>query len=367
MTAREALTRRLAALRRLGRRRRVGAFLLTNRCNVRYFSGFTGEDSCLLVGPRWVRLLTDGRFAEQARIESPRLKTIVRRRGMLDAVAAALAGRKVRRLGIEGNYVSVRLKAELDRALGKVRTRPLAGEIDALREIKDATELKAIGRAVRAAEGAFEALIAGGRKKFVGRTERHVAGELEYLMRLHGAERAGFETIVAAGAHSALPHHRPGDTRIRRGDIVLIDWGAVVGGYCSDLTRVVFTGKIPPQIARVYGIALRAQSAGLAAVRPGRRCESADAAARQVIVAEGYGEAIAHGLGHGIGLEVHESPPLGARARQRLQAGMVVTVEPGIYLPGAGGVRIEDDVVVTSAGCRRLSRLSRELSAMKLR
>ena len=186
-------------------------------------------------------------------------------------------------------------------------------------------------------------------------------------MRSAGAERAAFETIVAAGPHSALPHYRPGPTRIRRGDAVLIDWGAVVAGYCSDLTRVVFTGRIPPQLACIYEIVLRAQSAGAAAVKPGCRCEAADASAREVIAAAGYGEAFAHGLGHGIGLEVHESPRLGTRSRQRLAAGMVVTVEPGIYLPGVGGVRIEDDVVVTATGQRRLSRLPRRIEAMVLR
>jgi Xaa-Pro aminopeptidase len=356
MTMREALRRRVAALRRLCRARGVGAVLLTDRHSVRYFSGFTGEDSFLLVGRRWARLLTDGRFSEQARIECPHVRTITRSGRMIDAIAAALAGRKVRRVGIEGSHVSVSLKAGLDRALGKSRTKPFGGQIDALREVKDAVELKAIRKAVRVAEGAFRALTAGGRRKFVGRSEREVAGELEYLMRMRGADRAAFETIVAAGAHSALPHYRPGGTRIRRGDVVLIDWGAVVGGYCSDLTRVVFTGRIPPQIARVYEIVLRAQSAGLAAVRPGASCESADAAAREVIAGEGYGEALAHGLGHGIGLDVHEGPRLGSRARGPLRAGMVVTVEPGVYLPGVGGVRIEDDVRVGPEGGRRLGR-----------
>lgn len=367
MKAHEALKPRLAALRRLCRSRRVGAVLLTGRHSVRYFSGFTGEDSVLLVGRRWARLLTDGRFAEQARIECPRLATIVRRGPMPEAVAAALAGRGVRRLGIEGNHTSVALAADLDRALVKTRTRTFAGQIDALRQAKDPAELKAIRKAIRAAEGAFADLTAGGRKNFVGRTERDIAAELEYLMRRRGAERAAFETIVAAGAHAALPHYRPGPARVRPGDAVLIDWGAVVGGYCSDLTRVVFTGRIPSPIARVYEIVLRAQSAGAAAVGPGATCESADAAAREVIAAEGYGEAFAHGLGHGIGLEVHERPRLGTRAPELLRAGMVVTVEPGIYLPGVGGVRIEDDLLVTPGGRRRLSTLPRLAADMRLR
>ena len=361
------IARRLAGLRRLRRRRRVGAVLLTNPHNVRYFSGFTGEDSFLLAGRRWVRLLTDGRFTQQARVECPHIRAIVRNGRMVDAVTAALAGRRVRRLGIEGSHVSVRLQAELDKALGKARTKPFKGEIDALREIKSPLELRAIRRAVAVAEGAFAALIAGGRGRFIGRTEREVAAELEYLMRMRGAERASFETVVAAGAHSAMPHYRAGETRIRRGQIVLIDWGAVVAGYCSDLTRVVFTGRISPQIAAIYETVLCAQRAALAAVRPGERCGSPDAAARKVIAAEGYGQAFIHGLGHGIGLEVHELPALAPGRRQRLRPGMVATVEPGIYLPGVGGVRIEDDVLVGARGPRRLGRLPRELEAMKLR
>jgi len=209
-------------------------------------------------------------------------------------------------------------------------------------------------------------LLAGGRKKFIGRSEREVAAELEYRMRLHGAERTSFETIVAAGAHAALPHYRAGSTRIRAGQAVLIDWGAVVDGYCSDLTRVVFTGRIRPPIASVYEIVLRAQAAGIAAVAPGATCQSADAAARAVIDRAGYGKAFGHGLGHGLGLQVHERPHVARGVDRKLQAGMVVTVEPGIYLPGVGGVRIEDDVLVTPGGRRRLTTLPRDIRAMVL-
>lgn len=357
---------RLAGLRRLCRRGKVDAMLLTSPHSVRYFSGFTGEDSYLLAGPRWVRLLTDSRFAQQARSECPGVKLVVRSAKMVQAIAAVAAEKKVRRLGVEGRHVSLALKAELDRALPRVRIKPFGGEFEALREVKDAAELAAIRRAVRLAEAAFQQLFRRGARWFVGRTEAQVAAELDYLMRRRGAERPAFPTIVAAGPHSAMPHYRPGHTRIRNGQPVLMDWGAVVAGYACDLTRVVFTGRIPPQIAGVYEVVLRAQAAGLRALRPAATCESADAAARKVIGEAGYGEAFGHGLGHGIGLEVHESPRLGRRARQRLRAGMVVTVEPGIYLPGLGGVRIEDDVLLVPGGCRRLSRLPREMPAMML-
>ncbi len=341
--------------------------LLTSPHNVRYCSGFTGEDSFLLVGRRWVRLLTDGRFAEQARIECPHVKAIVRAGRMVDTVRDALAGRKVRFLGIEGDSMTVALRARLEKALGGVRIKPLSGEVESLRQVKDAGELAAIRRAVRTAEKAFRALVAGGARNFIGRSERRIAAELEYQMRLAGASAASFETIVAAGAHSALPHYRPGGTKIRRGDAVLIDFGAVVDGYCSDLTRVVFVGTIPPKFARIYEIVRLGQAAGIKAVRPGATCGSVDAAARAVISDAGYGEAFAHGLGHGLGLEVHEGPSLGRAVKQRLRAGMVVTVEPGIYLPGVGGVRIEDDVAVTGDGAEKLSTLSRRIEDMVLR
>ena len=367
MKQRAMLSKRLAALRALCKRRGVSTVLLTDGPNVRYFSGFSGEDSCLLVARRWVRLVTDSRFAEQARIECPQVKAIVRSGRMSEAIASALAGRRVRRLGIEGMHMPVAMRAALEGAIGKGKTKPLGGEIDALREVKDAAELRAIRRAVRAAERAFLAVTARGARGLVGKTENRLAAELDYQMRLAGAERAAFETIVAAGAHAALPHYRPGGTKIRRGDAVLIDWGAVVAGYCCDLTRVVFVGRIPPQIVGIYEVVLRAQQAGMRALAPGVKGSEADGAARDVIDSAGHGKAFGHGLGHGLGLKVHEGPGLARRTQQKLAAGMVVTVEPGIYLPGVGGVRIEDDVLVTPAGRQRLSRLPREASAMLLR
>ena len=346
---------------------KVDAMLLTEPHNVRYCSGFSGEDSYLLLGRRWARLITDGRFTEQARIDCPHIKAIIRKGKMVDAITEVLTERKIRRLGIEGNSVTVSFKNQLDSALKRVRIKAFGNETDTLRQVKDGGELAAIRKAVRTAEKAFRALISGGARKFVGRSERQIAAELEYLMRQGGASGASFETIVATGAHSALPHYRPGGTKIRRGDAVLIDFGAVVSGYCSDLTRVVFIGKITPRIARIYKVVLEGQSAGIGAIRPGVGCESVDAAARGVIAAAGYGEAFSHGLGHGIGLAVHELPHLGRKVKKTLKPGMVVTVEPGIYLPGIGGVRIEDDVAVVPGGAERLSTLSRRMEDVVLR
>jgi Xaa-Pro aminopeptidase len=294
MNKQNIFTRRLAAVRKLMRSGKVEAMLLTEPHNVRYCSGFTGEDSYMLLGKRWARLITDGRFAEQARIECPHIKAVVRKGKMTDAIAEVLSGQKVRRLGIEGNSVTVSFKAALESVLKRVRIKVFGGEIDTLRQIKDDDELATIRKAVRVAEKAFLTLTAGGAKKFIGKSERQIAAELEYLMRQGGASGASFESIVAAGAHSALPHYRPGGTKIRRGDAVLIDWGAVVDGYCSDLTRVVFVGKIPPRIERIYKIVLQGQLAGIKAISPGVKCASVDSAARSVISAAGYGEAFSH-------------------------------------------------------------------------
>jgi Xaa-Pro aminopeptidase len=177
-------------------------------------------------------------------------------------------------------------------------------------------------------------------------------------MRQHGADGPAFETIVAAGATASLPHYRPGNRRIRSDQAVLVDWGAVVGGYRSDLTRVFFTGTIPPKIKTIYPVVLKAQQSAIAAIRPGVHGSTVDAAAREIIGKGGYGEQFLHGTGHGVGLDIHEGPTLGRTARTPLRAGMIVTVEPGIYLPRIGGVRIEDDVLVTSDGARRVTSLT---------
>jgi Xaa-Pro aminopeptidase len=362
-----------------GRRRRLAtrlkregldALLVTSPANVRYLSGFTGEDSYLLVRVGAAVLLTDGRFAEQARLDCPRIEHFIRKGSMAAAVAAAVRGDgapALRRVGLEAAHVSLSLFAKLAKLLSRRLFRQTHDLVEDLRLVKDAHELSAIREAVRVAQDAFKGLIARGAKSLVGRSEAEVAAELDYRMRQLGAEAASFPTIVAAGAHAALPHYRPGATRIRSGQGVLFDWGAIVEGYCSDLTRVVFVGRIPPQLGRIYEVVHRAQAAGIAAVKAGRSVRAVDAAAREVIAEAGFGEQFGHGLGHGVGLEIHEGPTMGARAKGRLRRGNVVTVEPGIYLPGVGGVRIEDDVLVRSGRAEVLSNLPSRLQAMVLK
>ncbi|MEI7836583.1 MAG: M24 family metallopeptidase [Planctomycetota bacterium] len=281
------------------------------------------------------------------------------------AAAVAIRGRKVRRLAVQTG-MAVGDQQQLSAALGARTIVPCAGLLVG-RMVKDAGELRAIVRAVKIAETAFRRLTAGGAGEFVGQTERQIAAKLEYLMRLAGADAAAFPTIVAAGPNASRCHHLPGDRRVRRGEGLLLDFGARRDGYHSDLTRVVFLGSIPPKLGLAYEVVRRAQQAGIDAVGPGVLCKGPDGVARAIVAEAGFGPEFVHGLGHGLGREVHEAPGLGGKAAGRLRAGMVVTVEPGIYLPGVGGIRIEDDVVVTASGRRRLSSLPTEINAMLLR
>jgi len=341
--------------------------LVTSCQDVRYLSGFTGEDAWLVIGPDWARLITDGRFAEQAADECGSIEVVVRKGRASDEVLQCVKTHRVRRLAFQGVHMTVHARDALAEVMPRVKLISVVHVVRALRAIKIDEELRAIRKAIGVAERAFTELLAGGKKAFVGQTERAVAAKLEYLMKAGGASGTAFPTILAAGPHASHCHYQPDSTVIRRDQAVLIDWGARVDGYCSDLTRVVFTGKIPPKIAEIYDVTLRAQKAGIERIRAGVACKTVDAAARAVIEADGFGKEFVHSLGHGIGLVVHESPGLSRTEPGRLRSGMVVTVEPGIYLPGIGGVRIEDDVLVTKQGRRRLSTLSRDIEAMVAR
>ena len=358
-------TRRGRAVRKL-RAAKVDAMLVTKPVDVGYLTGFTGDDSFLLIGSGWTCLVTDGRFTEQVAWQCPDIECCVRTGPMEAALAGVLKGRRVRKLGFDPKHMTVKLRNDLAGKLGSRKLVEVSEVVSSLRQVKDDGELRIMRRAIRIAEKAFKELCGLGPEGWVGRTERDLAGELNYRMRQAGADGPGFPTILAAGAHGSAPHYSPASTRVKAGQAVLIDWGARVDGYCSDLTRVVFTGTIPAKLHEIYEVVRRAQEAGIAAIRPGVGCKAVDAAAREVIVKAGYGEQFGHGLGHGLGREVHESPGLGNLSTARLKSGMVVTVEPGIYLPGIGGVRIEDDVLVTAGSARRLSSLPRDIDAMRL-
>lgn len=337
----------------------VEVMLVTNLVNVRYLTGFSGSNGLALLGLGTRTFITDFRYVEQAAEEVD--PSFDRRRAQLDladSVPDALPAGDIR-VGFEEAHVTVRQHARLGELLGpEVELVGVEGAVEGLRAVKDAEEVARIKAASAIADAAFEQLLSDG---LVGRTEREVAIALEVTMREMGAERPSFETIVAAGAHGALPHAQPRDVPIERGQLVVIDWGAELAGYCSDCTRTVATGELDQRATEVYALVRAAQLAGVEGVRAGAGGREVDAVARRVVDAGGHGERFGHGLGHGVGLEVHEAPRLSQRSEDSLQTGNVVTVEPGVYLPGELGVRIEDLVVVTDNGCEILTTVPKEL------
>jgi Xaa-Pro aminopeptidase len=324
--------------------------LVTDLINVRYLSGFTGSNAALLVfaGGDDAVLATDGRYRTQAAQQAPDLEVAIERAcGRYLAGRAAAAG--AQRLGFESHVVTVDAYDALAAATGDATELVRAAQtVEALREIKDAGEVALLRLACEAADAALTDLIARGGLR-PGRTELEVGRDLEALMLDHGADGVSFETIVASGANSAIPHHRPTDAVLAVGDFVKIDFGALVGGYHSDMTRTFVLGRAGKAEAwqlEIYELVSVAQRAGRAALEAGACLADVDAAARGVIADAGYGEQFGHGLGHGVGLQIHEAPGINATAAGTLLAGSVVTVEPGVYLPDRGGVRIEDTLVV---------------------
>jgi Xaa-Pro aminopeptidase len=337
----------------------IDVLLVSDVVNVRYLTGYTGSNGIALVGRATRTFITDFRYVEQAaeQVDS----AFDRRRAPLelfDAVEEALPTGHLR-LGFEDAHVSVRRHARLRELLPeRVELVGVEGIIEGLRAVKDSQELERIRGAATIADDAFERLIAGG---LVGHTERQLAIELEQQMRLLGAQRPSFDSIVAGGWHGALPHAMPRDVEIARGQLVVFDWGAELDGYCSDCTRTVAAGELDDEAKAVYELVLEAQLAGVRAIKAGIAAHEVDGAARAVIDAGGHGERFGHGLGHGVGLEVHEGPRLSQRSEAVLRSGNVVTVEPGIYIPGKLGVRIEDLVVVTDGGCEILTSIGKDL------
>lgn len=344
----------------------IEAMLVSSPTNVRYLTGFSGEDSTLLILKKRAILISDGRFTTQIGQECPTLEVHVRAVGqpMTEAVAQVIRGLGVSSLGFESAVVSVAEHQSLRENLGAVELVPILGRVEVLRARKDREEVAEIRQAIGFAERAFTMLRAGLR---VGESEKDVADALEGFLRKFGATSASFPPIVAVGPRAALPHARPTpETRIGDADFVLIDWGATGRPYKSDLTRVLVTGKVTPKFEKIYRTVLEAQERGIAAIRPGALARDVDAEARSIIEEAGFGRFFSHGLGHGLGMDIHEAPRLGRGVEVALEPGMVVTVEPGIYLPDWGGVRIEDDVLVTPDGHEILSRLPKSLESLKV-
>jgi Xaa-Pro aminopeptidase len=356
----EHLADRLAKLRARLAEASSPAMLVTHTPDVRYLTDLDVDDTWLVVTERAVIVLTDSRFQQQVERSCPQAKLVVRDGPMGDALASACRDAKVEALSFQADHLTVAQHESLSGKLEKVALSPTRRWLLELRAVKDARELRMIRRALALQEQAFHQLLDQIRP---GMTEAEVATLLEYNMRWIGADGVSFPTIVAIGANGSLPHHRPGKTRVKANTPILIDCGARAGGYCSDLTRVVAINGFSQKLTEVYNVVLEAQRAGIAAIRPGVALKDVDAAARRVIDDAGYGEHFGHGLGHGIGLEIHEEPTLSRRSEGELGEGHVVTVEPGVYLPGVGGVRIEDDVLVTAKGHRKLSTLPTDLES----
>ncbi len=338
------------------------AMLVTSFVNVTYLTGFTGDDSYLLVTGDGEILITDFRYTIQLGDECPGLDLEIRQTGsgrtMVDTVTKVVRSAKVTKLAIEADVMTVAEHGQLSEKLPKVALHESRGLVEQLREIKDRNEVEQIRSAVKIAEKAFAVIRASLRPEM---TEREIANALDHQVRQFGGGGLSFEPIVAVGERAALPHGHATDKKVHESDLLLIDWGAYSGLYLSDLTRVLVTGRISPKLERVYQVVLKAQQRAIASIKPGVGMDTVDAAARSFIAKEGFGKHFGHGLGHGIGLEIHESPRISKTSKRPLKAGMVVTVEPGIYLKGWGGVRIEDDVLVTRTGHEVLSSTNKKL------
>ena len=338
----------------------LDAALLTHGPNVRYLSGFSGSSGMLVVLPEEAGLITDFRYEQQAGEEVDGVaEVLVARDGLSSMLAERLKDRsQVRKVGFEAGYVSVRDRRELGERCASVVWDDLPQTVERLRTIKDAAELASIDQAVQVAERALEKTLATVEE---GVTELELAAELNHRLALQGSTGEPFETIVASGERTALPHASPSERRLREGDLLLLDFGATVDGYCSDITRTVVLGTPSPRQREIHARVLEAQEAALAAIWPERTAADVDRAARASLEAAGLGDRFGHSVGHGIGLEVHEGPRLYRKSKDTLEAGNVVTVEPGVYLAGEGGVRVEEDVVVVEAGHRVLTSSSTAL------
>ena len=337
----------------------VDAVLVTDLFNVRYLTGYTGSNGLAVVGTHTRAFVTDFRYVQQAAEQVE--KSFDRHRApqeLIEALVDVLPGGPLR-LGFELANLTVRDHRRLRQTLpDRVELVGVDGLVERLRAVKDPEEVQRIREAARVADAAFEELIQGG---LVGKTEREVAFALAERMYRHGATQPSFETIVAVGPHGALPHATPRDVEVQAGQLVVIDWGALLDGYCSDCTRTVAAGEPGATAREIYALVLDAQQAGVDAVKARVDARAVDSAAREVIIAGDHGEQFGHGLGHGVGLEIHEAPRLSQRSDAVLDAGNVVTIEPGVYLPDEFGVRIEDLLVVTDAGCDILTSITKDL------
>jgi Xaa-Pro aminopeptidase len=350
------------AMKQLG----LDALLLTHPPDLAYLTNFTGDDSVGIITEKDFYLATDFRYQEQAALEAGWLKVFIRESKMSEVLLKVFAESKIKKIGFEANFTTYGqidsvIQAAKESKDVKVELVPLENVMSNIRKVKDDTEVDLIRKSVGIAEEAFTAILS---EIKVGLTENHLAGLLGFELRSRGASSSSFPVIVAAGANSSLPHYRPDESLIQKDQPLLLDWGALYKGYCSDLTRTLLIGRVSPKVKQIYKVVLDAQLAAIKFLRPGVTTMQADRVARDVIDNAGFKDFFGHGLGHGIGRDIHELPTMRRTGgEEELRPGMVVTVEPGIYLPGEGGVRIEDDVLITHSGCEVLSSLDKTFEA----
>jgi Xaa-Pro aminopeptidase len=336
---------------------RVEAFLVTALPNIRYLSGFTGSNAMLLVTNGRALLFTDPRYQTQAPEESD-CDVKIGKGSLTKEVSSWVKPLRLRSIGFEQSRISFAEHEELRETLTNVRLKPISGSIETLRMVKSPDEVATIKASVQLNSAALQQALKHFRP---GMSEIDLAAEIEFRMRRLGADGMAFETIVASGVRSAMPHAHPSDHPILSDQLLLVDMGAKVAGYASDMTRTHAVGKVDAKIRRMYRAVLESQLAALDAIRPGVSCTRVDGAARGVLRGFGLDKRFIHSTGHGLGLEIHELPRVGRKDKTRLETGMVITVEPGVYQEGVGGVRIEDTVVVTDRGCEILTPTGKEL------
>lgn len=337
------------------RAEKIDAYVVMRPENGRYLSGFSGGEATLYITLEKAYLLTDFRYIEQAKAQAPDFEIIMTGQDHFSFLEEM--GQQAQRVGFEGDYVTYVDFGKLKDVFSQAELLSLPNLVSYLRSVKDKSEIGWIRQAVRIADDAFAEVL---KTIEIGQTEEEIGLALEFSMRRAGASGGSFEFIVASGVRSAMPHGVASSKRIQWGEFLTMDFGAIYQGYCSDMTRTVFLGEPEDKHREVYGIVLAAQRAGIEAVTPGRTGKEVDAVARKLIAEAGYGDYFGHGLGHSVGLVIHEGPYLNIREERVLEPGMVVTVEPGIYIPDWGGVRIEDIVLVTENGCEVLTQSPKE-------
>lgn len=356
------MNKRIDYLRKLMSEAGLDGVLAYSGENLRYLSGFTGSTGYVVIGRNNTVFVTDFRYKEQASGQCKGFNLLIQRNNLVDILGEAIRKDGIHRLGIEEDFMTVGFSEEIKRAMPGIQLAPAGNVFAKLRIRKDSNEIEYIRKAAEIADEAFGHMLSYIRP---GMRETEIALELEYFMKKNGASGVSFESIVASGVRSSLPHGTATEKTIENGEFLTLDFGCVYNGYCSDMTRTVFIGKAEDKHRKIYDIVLKAQTAALQGIKPGVTGKSVDSIARNIIAGEGYGEYFGHGLGHGVGLAVHEEPRLSLLGETILEAGMVVTDEPGIYIPDFGGVRIEDLVLLTEEGSEVLSKSPKELIELK--